>query len=118
MGLSTQRSAVALPSIDRRALMHNTHRIARHARPHMASSDLASASPMATPRWAESVSRVVFDYAAIGTVVNLAGCLCEEARDGEILVDAKVHASVDGELPGVLTCSNRHQGRVEKRHAL
>jgi adenylate cyclase len=37
-----------------------------------------------------------FDYAAIGTVVNLAGRLCEEARDGEILVDAKVHASVDG----------------------
>jgi adenylate cyclase len=37
-----------------------------------------------------------FDYAAIGTVVNLAGRLCEEARDGEILVDAKVNASVDG----------------------
>jgi adenylate cyclase len=37
-----------------------------------------------------------FDYAAIGTVVNLAGRLCEEARDGEILVDAKVYASVEG----------------------
>jgi len=36
-----------------------------------------------------------FDYAAIGTVVNLAERLCEEAKSGEILVDAKVQAAIE-----------------------
>jgi adenylate cyclase len=37
-----------------------------------------------------------FDYAAIGTVVNLAERLSEEAQAGEILVDAKVQAAIEG----------------------
>jgi class 3 adenylate cyclase len=36
------------------------------------------------------------DYAAIGTVVNLAARLCAEASDGRILVDGKVHAAIVG----------------------
>ena len=36
-----------------------------------------------------------FDYAAIGTVVNLAARLCSEAADGQILIDRKVHAAVE-----------------------
>ena len=35
-----------------------------------------------------------FDYSAIGSVVNLAARLCGEARDGQILIDNAVHASV------------------------
>jgi class 3 adenylate cyclase len=48
-----------------------------------------------------------FDYTAIGRVVNLAARLCGEAKDGQILIDGKVHAAVEnmidkedvGELP-------------------
>jgi class 3 adenylate cyclase/CheY-like chemotaxis protein len=36
------------------------------------------------------------DYAAIGTVVNLAARLCAAASDGRILVDSKVHAAIVG----------------------
>jgi adenylate cyclase len=36
-----------------------------------------------------------FDYAAIGAVPNLASRLCEEAKDGQILVDGKVQAAVE-----------------------
>ena len=36
-----------------------------------------------------------FDYAAIGTVVNLAARLCGEAGDGQILIDRKVQAAVE-----------------------
>jgi adenylate cyclase len=36
-----------------------------------------------------------FDYAAIGTVVNLAARLCAEAANGQILVDSKVQAAVE-----------------------
>ena len=36
-----------------------------------------------------------FDYAAIGTVVNLAARLCNEAGDGKILIDRKVHAAIE-----------------------
>ncbi len=36
-----------------------------------------------------------FDYAAIGAVPNLAARLCEEARDGQILIDGKVGAAVE-----------------------
>jgi adenylate cyclase len=35
------------------------------------------------------------DYAAIGTVVNLAARLCAEAASGQILVDGKVQAAVE-----------------------
>jgi adenylate cyclase len=36
-----------------------------------------------------------FDYAAVGMVVNLAARLCGEAKDGQILVDSRVHAAVE-----------------------
>jgi class 3 adenylate cyclase len=36
-----------------------------------------------------------YDYAAIGTVVNLAARLCGEARNGQILVDGKVCAAIE-----------------------
>ena len=36
------------------------------------------------------------EYSAIGTVVNVAARLCAEARDGQILVDGKVRAAIDG----------------------
>jgi hypothetical protein len=36
LGYTTRRPAVALPPIDRRALMQNAHRIAARFRPHMA----------------------------------------------------------------------------------
>jgi adenylate cyclase len=37
-----------------------------------------------------------FDYAAIGSVTNLAARLCAEAKDGQILVDNKVCLAVEG----------------------
>jgi len=37
-----------------------------------------------------------FQYSATGTVPNLASRLCDQARNGQILVDAKVHAHVKG----------------------
>jgi class 3 adenylate cyclase len=37
-----------------------------------------------------------FDYAAIGSVVNLAARLCAEAKSGQILIDPKVQAAVEG----------------------
>jgi adenylate cyclase len=37
-------------------------------------------------------------YGAVGTVVNLASRLCDEASPGEILVSAKVHAAVGAEF--------------------
>jgi adenylate cyclase len=36
-----------------------------------------------------------FDYTAIGRVVNLAARLCGEAKNGQILIDGKVHAAVE-----------------------
>jgi class 3 adenylate cyclase len=36
-----------------------------------------------------------FDYAAIGTVTNLAARLCQEASDGHILVSQRVYAEVE-----------------------
>jgi adenylate cyclase len=36
-----------------------------------------------------------FDYAAIGPVANLASRLCDEAADGQILIDQRVHAEVE-----------------------
>jgi class 3 adenylate cyclase len=53
------------------------------------------------------------DYAAIGTVVNLAARLCAEARDGQILIDAKVRAALNGrataEPIGELTLKGLHR---------
>ena len=37
-----------------------------------------------------------FDYGAIGTVTNLASRLCDEAKDGQILISQRVHAAVEG----------------------
>jgi adenylate cyclase len=37
-----------------------------------------------------------FQYSATGTVPNLASRLCDQARNGQILVDAKVHTQVKG----------------------
>jgi class 3 adenylate cyclase/CheY-like chemotaxis protein len=36
-----------------------------------------------------------YDYAAIGTVVNLAARLCSDAKDGQILIDGKVYSAID-----------------------
>ncbi|MBI3328462.1 MAG: response regulator [Nitrospinae bacterium] len=36
-----------------------------------------------------------FDYAAIGTVTNLASRLCDEAKPGQILISQRVHAAVE-----------------------
>ena len=36
-----------------------------------------------------------FDYAAIGTVTNLAARLCDVAEAGQMLVSQRVHASVE-----------------------
>jgi CheY-like chemotaxis protein len=37
-----------------------------------------------------------FDYAAIGTVVNLASRLCDEAKGSQILISQRVYAEVEG----------------------
>jgi class 3 adenylate cyclase len=37
-----------------------------------------------------------FDYGAIGTVTNLASRLCDEAKDGQILIERRVYAAVEG----------------------
>jgi adenylate cyclase len=37
-----------------------------------------------------------FQYSVTGTVANLASRLCDQATNGEILVDAKVHSQVSG----------------------
>jgi adenylate cyclase len=39
-----------------------------------------------------------FQYSATGTVANLASRLCDEARNGQILVDAKVHAAIEAQV--------------------
>ncbi len=36
-----------------------------------------------------------FDYGAVGSVVNLAARLCSDAKDGQILIDAKVQAAIE-----------------------
>jgi class 3 adenylate cyclase len=40
-----------------------------------------------------------FDYTAIGSVVNLAARLCENAQTNQILVDSKVQAEIKGRIP-------------------
>ena len=48
--------------------------------------------------WVRRVGRIGFegrfDYAAVGTVVNLAARLCGYAQDGQILIDPKVQTAV------------------------
>ena len=39
-----------------------------------------------------------FDYAAIGSVTNLAARLCERAKVGEILIDSKVQVTLVGHM--------------------
>jgi adenylate cyclase len=54
-----------------------------------------------------------FDYAAVGTVVNLAARLCSEAADGQVLVDRKVQAAIEAfavtEPVGELTLKGLHR---------
>ena len=53
------------------------------------------------------------EYSAIGTVVNLAARLCAEARDGQILIDSRVRAALEGrataEPVGELTLKGLHR---------
>lgn len=39
------------------------------------------------------------EYVAVGAPVNLAARLCEQAADGEVLIDAAVHAQIAETLP-------------------
>jgi adenylate cyclase len=54
-----------------------------------------------------------FDYAAVGSVVNLAARLCGEAEAGQILVDRRVYAAVEAlveaEPTGELTLKGFHR---------
>lgn len=54
-----------------------------------------------------------FDYAAVGTVVNLAARLCSEASNGQILVDRKVQAAIETRIEtepaGELTLKGLHR---------
>jgi adenylate cyclase len=54
-----------------------------------------------------------FDYSAVGTVVNLAARLCEEARDGQILIDGKVLSAIEAvaetQPAGELTLKGLHR---------
>ena len=54
-----------------------------------------------------------FDYAAIGSVANLAARLCSEAKDGQILVDIKVQSAIesvaDSEPAGDFTLKGFHR---------
>ena len=54
-----------------------------------------------------------FDYAAVGTVVNLAARLCSQARDGQILIDPKVQVAVESlattEAAGELALKGLHR---------
>jgi class 3 adenylate cyclase len=53
------------------------------------------------------------DYAAVGTVVNLAARLCDHAKNGQILIDPKVQTVVESiaatELAGELTLKGLHR---------
>jgi class 3 adenylate cyclase len=39
-----------------------------------------------------------YDYGAVGTVMNLAARLCEDARAGEILVSERLYAEVENDV--------------------
>ena len=71
----------------------------------------ARAAQAAPPRVPTEHDR--FDYSAIGSVVNLAARLCGEAKDGQILVESKVHAAIEAnadlEPIGELTLKGFHR---------
>jgi adenylate cyclase len=54
-----------------------------------------------------------FDYGAVGTVVNLAARLCSDAKDGQILIEGKVHSAIETststEPTGELTLKGIHR---------
>jgi adenylate cyclase len=54
-----------------------------------------------------------FDYGAVGTVVNLAARLCSDAKDGQILIEGKVHSAIEAststEPTGELTLKGLHR---------
>ena len=50
------------------------------------------------PRSAPSALRDDFDYAAIGTVSNVASRLCDEAKPGQILISPRVLMAVEGAI--------------------
>jgi adenylate cyclase len=54
-----------------------------------------------------------FDYSAVGTVVNLAARLCEEASDSQILIDGKVLSAIEAvaetQPAGELTLKGLHR---------
>lgn len=54
-----------------------------------------------------------FHYMAIGSVANLASRLCDQARDGQILITQRVYAEVEGlaemEPIGELTFKGFHK---------
>ena len=54
-----------------------------------------------------------WDYAAIGTVTNLAARLCSEAAPGQILIDKRIYGAVehlvDAEAVGTLTLKGFHR---------
>ena len=51
-----------------------------------------------------------FDYAAIGTVTNLAARLCSEAEAGQILVSQRVATAIEGTLPTRLLADRTLKG--------
>ena len=54
-----------------------------------------------------------YDYGAVGTVVNLAARLCADAKDGQILIEGKVHSAIESststEPAGELTLKGIHR---------
>ncbi len=47
------------------------------------------------PRWARSASSKRLEYAAIGSVTNLASRLCDEAKANQIVVARRVFGAVE-----------------------
>jgi class 3 adenylate cyclase len=64
-----------------------------HKRGHELDFGVGIAHGYATLGWVGFEGRL--DYAAIGTVTNLAARLCDEARPGQILVSQRVCAEVE-----------------------
>lgn len=50
------------------------------------------------------------DYTAIGNVVNVAARLCDQAADGEILMDQRAYLDVEGEIEAVACSPRRLKG--------
>jgi hypothetical protein len=75
LGYDTRRPAVALPPIDRRALMQNAHRIAARARPHMASYAEALAYGL---RAAWGQVKVAQSFASLRAQVKHRTCTADE----------------------------------------